>query len=666
MTPPNFDEHISFQSLSAESMLKINSICDQFELEWNHAQPTELEAFIKTNESRISVFNEKELLVLGLELSALDREYRIKNHLPIREEVYKHIFPSLTNRSSHSLTVDRSSTVADHDIQEGQLIGDYRIISRIGSGGMGQVYRAEHLLMKRSVAIKFLSNRIKHDQHAQRRFEREMTSLATLSHPNIVAAYDARRDQNHLFLVTEWIDGIDLSKHVRQHGPLSVELAVRCCKQASQALHYAHGRGIIHRDVKPSNMLLAGDGTLKLLDLGLAKVLWEANDETAASDALTKSTLVLGTASFISPEQARNPLNIDARSDIYSLGCTLFYLLSGHPPYQADHAVDLLAAHLQAPIPKLCEENREVPEELSELVARMMSKLPTERPTSMNDVESSLDSLGGNRSNPQPLTAGMPLKSLRVETRDLRNAPSYRFALVLASLACLLMIVWLAWFGPNKESLRRIEQSNTTGIVFNGLNGYAEALDFNVPLRDSAILEVAVTPLAGPLPSNVVAWTGENSLILFLNPDRRWGGALHHGDSTQLQVSRLPLELGQERLLAVRLQDSRIELFEEGKRIESVPIQYVLESTKTSLFFGGTPSGMFAADRTNRFFTGHIHKVHVGRGETLVPITSIEDFLPKSTSVAFFDLREGTGDIARDAIKGYKATLHNVNWLDEQ
>ena len=284
------------------------------------------------------------------------------------------------------LTAFQAQAVCERKTK-GLVLGDYAIMDKIGQGGMGHVFRAHHRKMDRIVALKVLPPKLMQSSEAVRRFQREVRAAARLNHPNIVTAFDAGEENEIPYLVMEYVEGRTLASVLADHGPMTVDHAVSSILQAARALEYAHGRGVIHRDIKPSNLLLNREGTVKVLDMGLAR-LEELAGVTGRSgvQTLTVRGQVMGTCDYMAPEQADDPRRVDPRADVYSLGCTFYQLLAGTPPFRRSTSMQTLMAHRQAPIPSLKDVRADVPAALDQVVRRMIAKTPAERQQSMREV----------------------------------------------------------------------------------------------------------------------------------------------------------------------------------------------------------------------------------------------------------------------------------------
>jgi len=260
-------------------------------------------------------------------------------------------------------------------------LGPYLLLERLGEGGMGQVFKAHHGPMDRPVALKIIRRELLARPDSVSRFYREVRAAAKLVHPNIVLAYDAGQAGDSHFLAMEYVAGADLGKLVKQRGPLPVSEACTYIRQAALGLQHAHSRGFVHRDIKPSNLLLAqapatpASDLIKIVDLGLARLLnGSDNDKT-----LTQEGTVLGTPAYVAPEQVLNARSADIRSDLYSLGCTLYQLLTGRTPFEADTATEMmLKHHLEAPV-SVATYRSDVPAPVLAILERLMAKRPEDR-----------------------------------------------------------------------------------------------------------------------------------------------------------------------------------------------------------------------------------------------------------------------------------------------
>ncbi|MCS7016293.1 MAG: serine/threonine-protein kinase [Gemmatales bacterium] len=295
---------------------------------------------------------------------------------------------------------------------KGFWLGQYRILDRLGQGAMGTVFKAVHTGMGRIVALKVLKLSNLRDKQQLLQFEREIRVLAQMQHPNIIMAYDANRGRGVHFLVMEYVPGKTLQQLVEEKGPLPIGLAADLLRQAASALDYAHERGLVHRDIKPSNLLVTksrsskssatssalrkgGDYQLKILDFGLAH-LREGRVSRLVESVIRESRAgqVYGTADFMSPEQGRDFHQVDIRSDLYSLGCTFYYGLTGQLPFPGDTAMEKLVRHLTEEPRPLRELRPEIPEALAGVIHRLMAKAPEDRFQTPAELLAAVEQIG--------------------------------------------------------------------------------------------------------------------------------------------------------------------------------------------------------------------------------------------------------------------------------
>jgi len=278
----------------------------------------------------------------------------------------------------------------------GLLIGNYLILEKLGQGGMGVVFKARHRRLGRVGALKILPPSFARDRNAVMRFRREVEAAGRLKHPNLVAAQDADEDRGVHFLVMDYVEGRDLDHVVRERGPLPVAQAVDCLIQAARGLEAAHAEGIIHRDIKPANLMLESAGTVRVLDLGLARIVDAANPFSKTTGGrLTESGMYMGTIDYMAPEQAEDSHRVDHRADIYSLGCTLYYLLTGGEPFPGETVLKRLLAHMERPAPSLRTARPGVSTALEAAYQKMVAKRPDDRPASMTEVIALLEACKG-------------------------------------------------------------------------------------------------------------------------------------------------------------------------------------------------------------------------------------------------------------------------------
>ena len=273
----------------------------------------------------------------------------------------------------------------------------YHVLSQLGAGGMGVVYKAEHRLMGRIVALKVVARRYTSNPAAVERFRREFRAAARLNHPNIVTAHDADEANGLHFLVMEYVEGISLDRLVRKKGPLPVATACQCIRQAALGLQHAFEAKMVHRDIKPHNLMVTRKGQVKVLDFGLARVAAETDlpalpGGTDHSDrTVTSASTVMGTPDYLAPEQARNSHTVDIRADIYALGCVFYFLLTGRAPFaKLSGALEKMLAHTQDEPESIRNFRNDIPVEVVKLVERMMAKNPDQRFATPGEVATEL------------------------------------------------------------------------------------------------------------------------------------------------------------------------------------------------------------------------------------------------------------------------------------
>jgi len=407
------------------TLRKINSLCDQFELALQSKEIPQIDDYLQELPPEVSQ------AVLP-QLVSLEIDYRkLRGELPSAQE-YSNRFESpdqewlnqlcTISEGNRSTSIEANGPIASKlavasKLASGTRLGDYVIESFLGAGGMGTVYRAIHLPMHRQVALKVFSAQ---DASAvsQDRFRREVEAAARLSHPNVVRAYDAGEHEGMLYLAMELIDGENLHQRVLRSGPLSVAQSISVIRQAAFGLAHAHRQSLVHRDVKPANLLITDSDEVKILDVGLARlgnrpplpnVAQHRLDELDHVTNITGSGLLMGTIDYLAPEQAIEPAKANHLADIYGLGCTWKFLLTGKPCFAHLPIIQRLVAHQMGPLPSIREECPEFPRKLDRLFQRMLAKQPEKRPASMEEVINALES-----SDLQNLNAKKPLRVRRL------------------------------------------------------------------------------------------------------------------------------------------------------------------------------------------------------------------------------------------------------------
>ncbi len=320
-------------------------------------------------------------------------------------------------------------------VRQQTIASRYELRYVLGTGGMSSVYCAFDTLLERNVALKVLHDQYGDDEEYVERFRSEARSVAQLSHPNIVTVIDRGEEDGKQFIVFEVIEGENLKELVERGGPLPVRRALELALQVGRALAFAHGQGLVHRDVKPQNVLLNDEGRAKVTDFGIARVL----DAVGRTEAGT----VLGTSHYIAPEQARGE-QIDAQTDIYSFGVVLYELLTGELPYPGDNFLTVAMKHVNEPIPIVLDRRPDTPLRLASLIERCMAKAPADRPTSMDEVVAELEAClaeldakdGGEATMIIRKPAAAPARPPRRE----RSRRSLRLPLLATLLGLLLLV----------------------------------------------------------------------------------------------------------------------------------------------------------------------------------------------------------------------------------
>ena len=445
----------------------------------NHTHEMSLNEYL-TQVAGTGILSDRDLTEL---IQGLDENQRPQTAVALSELLIQS--GKLTSFQAHVISSGEA-----HPLQ----IGDYQILETIGSGGMGTVYKAIHQRMKRIVALKVIRSDLNHVPDRLKRFEREVQTAARLSHPNVVTAFDAGEDQGIHYLICEYIDGESLTQLVRESGPLNFSDALNCILQVAQGLEYAHGRGVIHRDIKPANILVDDQGDLKILDMGLARLQQSSEDLLAdgSQTQLTSSQFFMGTIDYMAPEQARNTRLADHRSDIYSLGCTFYFLLTAKPVYNGETTVERILAHKDQPIPRLSDLSLQIPIEFDSIFEKMMAKDPDDRYNSVTELISDLAQFNsehlqnqtltlpvreGQTKEPgrknwadsptevQPVDSGLTVFSAEnlQEKQQSRSAKNRRILWGGIACAAVILIGSFFWNPPSQDSV----SSNTDGAAQN-------------------------------------------------------------------------------------------------------------------------------------------------------------------------------------------------------
>ena len=620
-----------------------------------------------------------------------------------RELVRKHV---LTKYQIEQIYAGKGSSLR---------LGNYVVIDELGRGGMGAVLKAEHIRMKRMVAVKVLSKAVTKQPELVKRFEREVEAIARLRHPNIVTAYDADEDRGTHFLVMEYIPGRDLAVVVGQRGGLPVAEAVNYICQAARGLEYAHHCGIVHRDIKPGNLLLGDDGIVRVLDLGLARI----DVFGGTRDGLTTTGSVMGTIDYMSPEQAEDTRRADARSDIYSLGCTLYSLLTAKPMFLADTVMQRLLAHREAPVPDLRSSRPDVPDSLLRIFHRMVAKRPDERFASMTDLVAALSDLDRPvESSPQYLPDGSftefrlqsaPTDSVRPdqlaptlirsekkveataevsrpslqpanETAGIKNQRDIqprRQMLAAAVIVVVSLLIYMNWRplnrvpatsgdlepqSPLSEVAGNAPFTPKTWLTFNGERDYVEVADLKIDVEKPLTIELWGTPRSDKL-GFAVAGLGPVWCGIYAG-DSGWGAGTFHGDRSKVFWTSVEHSLNYRAHVACVWERGVVRMYFNGRRISGSEQDQRFGSTEGGFFIGGVPEERI---RIKRWYTGDIDAIRVSRSLRYDrEFTSPVHLKPDRDTLACYRFDEGEGTILRDCSgHGHHGRIVGAQWHRE-
>jgi WD40 repeat protein/serine/threonine protein kinase len=477
---------------------RADEVCDRFEAEWRSGRTPRIEEYLGPVAPPERPALLRELLALELELRRgrgerpMPAEYR--QRFPKDAELVAAAFAPELPSGSHTVETDVCSASGDAEFRSGMVLGPYELQEVLGQGAQGVVFKARHRLMDRPVALKIIRNKSLADRQVIARFLREMKTAARLKHGNAVLVHDAGEHGDTLYLAMEYVDGTDLSNLVKQRGPLPVDEACAYVCQAAQGLQHAHELHLVHRDVKPSNLLLDHEqSVVRILDLGLAR-LHQIGRETCVSDILTSEGELLGTPDYMAPEQSINSHRADIRSDIYGLGCTLYYLLTGQPPFPGGSFMQKLIAHTRdAPRP-LSSFRADLPGGLERVLDRMLSKDPADRyqtPAEVAQVLAPFAAPAMTEISPQPDGAAADLASVAiapaplpidVDARLPASPPRRYRRFVPIALTLLLVGVLLLGVSAHRGLTGRNEpiiEPTATGVAVNVPPGVDHATDIS-------------------------------------------------------------------------------------------------------------------------------------------------------------------------------------------
>lgn len=425
-------------------------------------------------------------------------------HLPADVVTDKTVISARPNSPQERDELFRSVTIAEvARVLEGRTLDHFILERLIGGGGMGAVFRGRDTRLDRTIAIKVVPSQ-RRDADALRRFRSEAQSAARLDHPNIARVYYVGEAEAWNYIVFEYIDGINIRDLIDRDGPLSVDDAVYYTRQVAEALQHAHERDVVHRDIKPSNLLVTANGHVKLVDMGLAR----STSQDRSSADLTASGVTLGTFDYISPEQARDPRDADVRSDLYSLGCTLYFMLTGEPPFPDGTALQKLLSHGSQPPPDPRRFRPELGDELIAIIMKLMAKKPADRYQKPTELVGDLILLADLEHLPK---SRMPGSMTITPTIAQRSLVETHLPWLLSAAALVISTLWIqnmeSWSASYTLPQPRIAALEEVSLVRPGENATGEAA---AETSDNATSTTG-DPAGSPRPSEPTFDAGNNS-----------------------------------------------------------------------------------------------------------------------------------------------------------
>jgi serine/threonine protein kinase len=391
---------------------------------------------------------------------------------------------------------DRDATATPDLAATPNQLGDFQLVKKLGSGGMGTVYKAVQLSMDRDVALKILHEHLASDPNFVRRFYREAKTSGKLDHPGIVRGIFVGEDRGRHYFAMEFVEGENLDAVVPKQGRLPVRESVRLIVDVARALHYAHGKEMVHRDIKPGNIMVGDDGVVKLTDLGLARALKESN--------VTQSGEVFGTPAYMAPEQVLSPRDVDGRADIYALGVTLYVLLAGEKPFPADPSLHAILTRGEQPYVPARRHNPSVPEALDAVVEKALAPERERRFQTAAELADALEAI--------ELPAENDRTAPRLEDRAPRERRASGLAVALGgALVALLVLVYLGWSrsapSPSKSNHAIAERPDE--VIAEALVAAAFGR------RDEAVAALAAGAASQPQVRRLLRELNEGVLIVF-------------------------------------------------------------------------------------------------------------------------------------------------------